>query len=122
MIANVVIAEPSAPVSKGLRAGSLGLVSSVVILELHYGPNIVLVAFLVTRGIGAVVGWFYACRLTHRFLVPRPHGKFLLPTLKGSASFAVGTNGPPRPLSLRSSSHICRTASVSSARGARTTT
>lgn len=69
------------------------LVSSVVILELHFGPNIVLVAFLVTRGIGAGVGWFYACRLTHRFLVPRPHGKFLIPTLKGSFSFAVGDVG-----------------------------
>ena len=38
MIANVVIAEPSAPVSKGLRAGSLGLVSSVVITVSSTAP------------------------------------------------------------------------------------
>ena len=38
MIANVVIAEPSAPVSKGLRAGSLGLISSVVIAVSSTAP------------------------------------------------------------------------------------
>lgn len=69
------------------------LVAAVVVLELHFGPNMVLVAFLVTRGIGAAVGWYFACKLTHRILIPRPHGKFLLPTLKGSFAFAVGDVG-----------------------------
>jgi O-antigen/teichoic acid export membrane protein len=69
------------------------LASAVVILEMHYGPNIVLAAFLVTRAVGASIAWYFACRVTHRILIPRPHGKFLLPTLRTAGPFLAGEIG-----------------------------
>ncbi|NUP53915.1 MAG: flippase [Catenulispora sp.] len=69
------------------------LVSAVVILELRRGPAIVLVAFWLTRVLGAAVGWYHACRLTRRLLVPRPHGRFLVPLFRGALTFAAGDVG-----------------------------
>ncbi|NUR59955.1 MAG: flippase [Catenulispora sp.] len=69
------------------------LLSAITILKLHHGPTTVLLAFLLTRLLGASVAWYHACRLTHRLLLPRPHGRFLFPLFRGALTFAAGDVG-----------------------------
>ena len=70
-----------------LQEGSY-LVATVVLLATGHGVLSVLVAFLVSRVLGATLGWLFACRLIGDVLVPRPHLTFLRPVLRRILPFA----------------------------------
>jgi O-antigen/teichoic acid export membrane protein len=70
-----------------LQEGSY-LIATVVLLGTGHGVLSVLVAFLVSRMLGAALGWVFACRLIGEVLLPRPHRAFLGPVLRRTMPFA----------------------------------
>jgi O-antigen/teichoic acid export membrane protein len=68
---------------------SVFALGTVTALHAGYGVRGVMLAYAVSRVVGATVGWVIASRGLHRIVVPRPHLHFLMPTLRRCIPFAA---------------------------------
>jgi O-antigen/teichoic acid export membrane protein len=65
------------------------LAGTFVVVQHGGGADGVLACYLVSRAVGALVGWWLASRWLGGPVVPRPHRWFLVPVLRRSGPFAA---------------------------------